>query len=240
MGLKSLMRSNSARDKRARVALVTGGSRGIGRALVELLTRRGYRVSFCYLNEDNMREIRHDFDEEMVLPVLADVSKAGDCQRFVEASLERWRDIDLLVNNAGVIWSGAFKDEPIEEVDRLVDTNLKGVMYMTKAVLPRMLEGDGGTIVNVASGAGKTGYENLATYSATKFGVVGLTQALAGELIDKGIRVYAVCPGAVATDMQVEVSGVRAGIEPEVVAEHIVQIASDNPPIKPGTCLDIY
>jgi 3-oxoacyl-[acyl-carrier protein] reductase len=102
-----------------------------------------------------------------------------------------------------------------------------------------MLRQRSGIVINLASGAGKTGYAGLSVYSATKFAVVGFTQALAAELMDDGIRVYAVCPGAVATDMLEELTGQRNGMPAERVSQAILQLAGQNPPVASGECLEL-
>ena len=150
-----------------------------------------------------------------------------------------WGDIDVLVNNAGRLWSGPFAAQPPETIDRVLDSNIKGVLYMAHAVLPGMLARGAGVIVNVASGAGLAGYAELASYCASKFAVVGFTESLAQEVSARGVRVYAVCPGAVDTDMQQQYSGTRLGMAPARVAEKILALAGPRAPIRPGGCLEI-
>jgi len=119
----------------------------------------------------------------------------------------------------------------------LLEANLKGTLYLTRLVLPDMLARRDGVIVNVASGAGLSGIPGIAAYCATKYGVIGFTEALAQEVADQGVRVHVVCPGRVATDMQVQYSGNRIGMPPERVADAILKLAGAQPPVRSGEYL---
>jgi 3-oxoacyl-[acyl-carrier protein] reductase len=116
---------------------------------------------------------------------------------------------------------------------------VKGVLYTTRAVLPHMLEHGSGVIINISSGAGLSGFAGITTYSASKFAVVGFTEALDHEVRDRGIKVYGLCPGRVATDMQQAYAGKKIGMPPEQVAKRIVELAGTRPRARTGTCVTL-
>jgi hypothetical protein len=124
-------------------------------------------------------------------------------------------------------------------LDAVVDVNVKGVLYTTRVVLPYMLKQGRGVVINVSSGAGFTGFPEIVTYCASKFAVVGFTEALAQELRGTGVQVYGLCPGRVATDMQVQYSGERIGMAPERVAETILKLAGRRPPVASGRSMPL-
>lgn len=223
-----------------RVVLVTGGSRGIGFATALSFLRQGAFVAIC--GQDAPRLAAAEKALAVAGTVFAKVADVGDRRQanaLVESTHRRLGDIDVLVNNAGRLWSGPFVAQPPEIIDQVLDSNIKGVLYMAHAVLPGMLARSAGVIVNVASGAGLVGYAELASYCASKFAVVGFTESLAQEVSARGVRVYAVCPGAVDTDMQHQYSGTRLGMAPERVAEKILALAGPGVPLRPGGCLEI-
>ena len=187
-----------------KVALVTGASRGIGRAIAVALAKKGAKVAINYRvrrdeAEKTLKMVEEAGSEGMI--VQADVSKWEDVQRMVEEVVNHFGRIDILVNNAGVL----SKVWPIEEIsdeewDRVLNINLKGTFYCCRAVVPIMKRQGGGKIVNISSIAGKMGGYVGCHYAASKAGVIGLTFALATELAPK-ITVNAVAPGPVDTDM---------------------------------------
>jgi 3-oxoacyl-[acyl-carrier protein] reductase len=171
-----------------------------------------------------------------VITVQGDVADVADVKKIIRETMKKYHTIDFLVNNAGVLSWKPLVEEKIENLHRLIDVNIKGIINTTYSVVPIMEEqNEGGVIVNIASGAGKTGYPNLAVYSATKFAVLGFTQAIAQELIDKNIRVYAVSPGMTATDM----TG-GEGMPPQKVANRILETISESSGLKPGEDTEIY
>jgi len=174
-----------------------------------------------------------------VLAVPADVADCKQLTALVRSARKHVGPVDVLVNNAGTAWFGDFVDEDYASMDAVIDVNVKGVMHLTRMVLPEMLERGAGVIVNVASGAGLSGFAGLVSYCASKFAVVGFTEALDLEVRECGVRVYAVCPGRVATDMQKRYSGHKVGMPPERVAERIVQLAGAMPGAKTGSCVTL-
>ena len=188
----------------AKIALVTGSSRGIGRAIALALAREGADIT---INYNKNRQKAYEVADEVralgrrSLVVKADVSKSREVQGMVQKVLEEFRRIDILVNNAGVIYLGFLSNSTEEQWDRQMDVNVKGVFLCSKAVVEQMKKQGGGRIVNIASMAGKTAIPLLGPYSASKFAVIGLTQAIALEVAEFGINVNAVCPGNVVTEM---------------------------------------
>ncbi|BAU47432.1 3-ketoacyl-ACP reductase [Sulfurifustis variabilis] len=220
----------------AQAVLVTGGTRGIGYATAQAFLAQGAHVAICGTNPESLRAAEHALE---VLAVRADVRDPQQVQSFVEQARKRFGRVDVLVNNAGVAWSGDFADEAYESIARQIDVNVKGVLYTARAVLPYMLEQGAGVIINIASGAGLTAFAGITTYSATKFAVVGFTEALDQEVRDRGIRVYGVCPGRVATDMQQAYAGRKIGMPPEQVAKRIAELAGPKPRARTGSCVTL-
>ncbi len=219
--------------------IVTGGSRGIGFATAQAFLDAGARVAICALDPGRLRNAEaHLRAGARLLARVADVSDPAQIQAFVGQATTAFGPVHVLVNNAGVAHVGPFVEEPLESISDVVDVNLKGLMYMTRAVLPSMLARRGGVIVNVSSGAGLTGFPEIVSYCATKFGVVGFTEALDEEVGGSGVRVYALCPGRVATDMQAQYSGAKAGMPPERVAQRILELALGKRGLMLKRCVD--
>ncbi len=223
-----------------KVVIITGGSRGIGYATAQMALQEGAQVALCARDPDSLACATESLNPiGSVYSQPADTSRFAEMEQLVEATKERFGRVDLLVNNAGVAWAGEFAEQPVEAIDAIVEVNIKGVLYGCRTVLPTMLTQGTGTIVNVSSGAGHTGIPRITSYCASKFAVNGLTESLAREVKGRGISVYGVCPGRVATEMQREVSGRIQGISPERVARAILSLAAPNPPLSPGRCLDL-
>jgi 3-oxoacyl-[acyl-carrier protein] reductase len=230
---------------KGKAALVTGAGRGIGRAIALALAREGCDLAICSRTTKELyrtaREIQKLGREVFAAP--CDVRKASQVQKFVEGALRNFGKIDILVNNAGVaIWKRL--DETSEdEWDKVLDTNLKGPFLFCKFIVPHMRKRKEGVIVNISSGAGKKGYGNFSVYCASKFGVVGLTESLADELSKEKVRVYAVCPGGVATKMYFELEPEAREeqlLKPEEVAELVVKLCLPDSKTKSGSAVDIY
>lgn len=187
-----------------RTVLITGGSRGIGRACVTLFARRGWSVSFfCREREDCARELTESLRGEGcdVRWLRCDVSDRAQVTEAVEALLKTEHHFDALVNNAGVSQIGLMTDMTDDEWNRLFDVNVKGAFHCVQAVLPGMISRRQGAIVNLSSMWGEVGASCEVAYSASKAAVIGLTKALAKEVGPSGVRVNCVSPGVIDTEM---------------------------------------
>ena len=211
-----------------KIAVVTGASRGIGRAIATILAGAGAKVAGC---------ARQAVDEI----IACDVGRPAEVERFAAEVLRRFGPPDLLVNNAGLVARAQLDETSLENWDAVLDSNLKGTFLVTRAFLPAMRARRGGRIVNIASISGRQGTAGLTAYCAAKHGVVGLTRALAEELRPDGIAVNAVCPGSVDTDMlRVGMPGARPAMSPEDVANVVIYLAAYAPPALTGSCVDVF
>ncbi len=234
----------STRDS-APVAIITGAGRGIGRATAGAFAAQGYAVVVAELRTALGRRAQRELAKAGRIAVFhhTNVSDPASVARCARATLKRFGRVDCLVNNAGVLRVGMLAELPIGEINRMLEVNLRGTLLMSKAVLPAMLRRGSGSIVSVSSLLGKSGAGQYVPYCASKFGVVGFTQALADELSDTGINVWAVCPGLVDTPMARE-SGIsaserRAALRPEDVASVILSLASSRKRTASGTAVDV-
>jgi len=176
-----------------RVAFVTGASRGIGAAVARRLSEEGAKLGLASRGGD-------DLDLPDALGLECDVSAPDQVDAAVARTVERHGGLDILVNNAGVGAYGPYLELPPEQLEEMVDVNLKGTLYAVRAALPHLLESEAADIVTVASVAGLRGLPLEAVYCASKFGQVGFMRALDHELREQGVRCTNVCPGGVATD----------------------------------------
>lgn len=223
-----------------KTVVVTGGSRGIGLAVSRAFLAQGARVVFCGRTRDRVAEALQALKPEgEVAGQVVDVSNPEQVKQFIGAVEAKVAPIDILINNAGVLSAARFAEESLESIDDAIDTNLKGVLYASRVILPLMLSRRSGVIINVANGKTKATFADRAVYYAAKSGVIAFTESLAKEIGSRGVRVYGMCPGEVVTDMQEQYSGGRVGLYPEVAAQKFIQLAGNNPPIKPGECATI-
>ena len=186
-----------------KVVMITGASRGLGRALVLAFAREGANLVINSRSEDSLGPVAGEAEETgaEVLAVPADVSVGSDVERFVDESVRRFGRVDVLVNNAGLLGPRVpIEEYPEDEWRRVLDANLTAPFLLSKAVLPHIPED--GSIINVTSGVSVEGRAEWGAYSVSKFGVEGLTQILAAELKDRGIRVNSVDPGGMRTEMR--------------------------------------
>jgi NAD(P)-dependent dehydrogenase (short-subunit alcohol dehydrogenase family) len=177
-----------------RVGLVTGAGGGIGREIARRLAGEGMSVAVLDRDGAAAQAVAAEIGG---LAVAADVTSEEEVGGAVDTVLAAFKQIDLLVNNAGIAWMGPALDMPLEALQAMLRVNVEGVFIVSRAVLPHMIARRSGSVVNLASWAGKTGPAFFAGYGATKFAVIGLTQALAREMAPHGIRINAICPGIV-------------------------------------------
>ncbi len=186
------------------VALITGGSRGIGRVVALNLAKEGYNITLCYTsNEAAAQETAAEIEKTGVkaLAVKADVSKESDVNALVQAARDAFGPIEVLVNNAGITRDGLLLRMSEKDISDVLDTNLKGAFFCTKAVLKDMMKSRYGKIVNITSIVGVTGNAGQSNYAASKAGLIGFTKSVAKEYGSKGICVNAVAPGFIETEM---------------------------------------
>jgi NAD(P)-dependent dehydrogenase (short-subunit alcohol dehydrogenase family) len=188
---------------KGKVAMITGASQGLGRALALAYAKEGASIVINSRSQESIRPVAEEAESlgAEVLALAADVSRSADVERLVGAATQRFGRIDVLVNNAGLLGPRvAIEEYPEDEWRRVIDANLTGPFLVSKAVIPHMPEG--GSIVNVVSGVSVEGRAEWGAYSVSKFGVEGLTQILSAELKERGIRVNAVDPGGMRTEMR--------------------------------------
>lgn len=184
------------------VALVTGSSRGIGRAIAQRLAQLGAAVSLCGRNKESLMRTAEEL-RALGVPVhaqTADVTQAGEIASLVEATEKTLGPITILVNNAGIGGFGPAHEKSEEEWDLVLNTNLKSVFLVSRAVVPAMIRRGGGDIINISSLAGKNTFAGGGVYCASKWGLQGLAGCMAEDLRGYGIRVSIICPGSVATE----------------------------------------
>jgi len=229
-----------------KVAIVTGAGTGIGRAIALAYVQEGAAVVLVGRTQETLAKVADEIvalgGEALV--VRASVSKPPDVRRVVEEALKRFGVINILVNNAGVFIYKGFLDLSLNDWDDTIDTNLKGIFLCCQAVLPGMVKQKQGNIINISSIHGKIGDANLAAHCASKFGVIGLTQALAREVIDYNINVNVICPGQVKSNWIDEPEALptplSTRLKPADVARVAVFLASPDSSIMTGSVVDVF
>ena len=204
------------------ITVITGGSRGIGAAAAELFAAKGHQVYFLY--EKEHEAARGVAEKTGATPICCDVAD----EEAVKAAFSQIGDVDILVNNAGICYYGLMSQMTGAQWDRIFDVNVKGIFHCVNAAMPAFLRKQRGCIINVSSMWGRTGASCEAAYSATKGAVIALTKALAKELGPSGIRVNAVAPGVILTDMCAEVS-----------QDILEEMAQEAPVGRNGTPMDV-
>jgi cyclopentanol dehydrogenase len=226
-----------------KIALISGGARGMGAVEARLFAKEGAKVTIGDVLEDEGRKLEAELNAmgAEVLFVRLDVTREADWQRAVEATMNRFGKLDVLVNNAGISGRGRVEDTAVEEWDRVMDVNAKGVFLGTKVAIPAMRRGGGGSIINISSQLGLVGTDHSSPqYQASKGAVRLLTKATAIQYAKEGIRANSVHPGPIVTPMteaaradperyQLMLSRIPLGCygQPEDVAYGVLYLASD-------------
>lgn len=211
-----------------KVAIVTGGTKGIGRAIAAALLGRGIDVVISARTATDLERVVSELEgrDGRIHGVRCDVRNAEDCQRLIDETIDRFGRIDLLVNNAGI---GIFKpvaDLGIDEWQRVIETNLSGVFYCTHAALPHLRRAGESWIINIGSLAGKNAFPGGGAYNASKFGLIGFSEALMQEVRQDGIRVSYIMPGSVATEFSGPSGSGREAwkIQPEDIGQIVLDL----------------
>lgn len=202
------------------VILVTGGSRGIGKAIAIKYAKNGYNVVLNYLSDStDVKGLTKEFEENgaEVLCVKADVSKSDEVKELVEKAIQKFGRIDVLVNNAGITKDTLLMRMKEEDFDKVIDINLKGTFLVTKEVIPYMMKKRNGRIINLSSVVGVAGNAGQSNYAASKAGIIGFTKSLAKEVASRNIRANCVAPGFIETDMTSVLSDeIKANISSQI------------------------
>jgi NADP-dependent 3-hydroxy acid dehydrogenase YdfG len=229
-------------DLKGKIAIVTGASSGIGEATAELLAEQGVKVALVARRKDRLDKLAAKIEKAggEALVIEADVTDKKVCKMVVDEVLKTYGQIDILINNAGVMLLGPTKDAPLEEWERMVNLNLLGLLYMSYAALPSMREKKAGHLVNISSVAGRTATAGSAVYNATKWGVNAFTEALRQELAaeEGGLRTTLIEPGAVLTELlshnrpeveetiKTRLGGIKRRLDAEDIARGILYAVS--------------
>lgn len=217
---------------KGKVALITGASSGIGLEIAKKLAGEGVQLGLFARTKNKLEALSSELGEALALP--GDVTQYEDLERAVQTLEDRFGGLDVLINNAGV---GVFK--PVHELNpqewrRVLETNLTGPFYATKAAVPALQRRGRGHIVNIGSLAGKNAFAGGAAYNASKFGLLGFSEASMLDLRHSGIRVSTILPGSVDTPFGGNATGSSWKIAPEDVAEAVLYVIGSNPRVMPG------
>lgn len=212
-------------------ALITGATRGIGKQIAITLAKQGYNIALNYRKENEELENTKKKIEKIGVQILAvkgDVANFEDCENFVKQVIERFGQIDVLVNNAGITKDMLLMKMKKEDFEQVIDTNLVGTFNVTKNVVPYMMKARSGRIINISSVVGISGNAGQTNYSASKAGIIGFTKSLAKEIASRNILVNAVAPGFIETNMT------------DVLKDDVKQEIAKNIPLKRmGTTQDV-
>jgi len=184
-----------------KVVAITGGSEGIGRALIDQLIPMGAKVATCGRNQDKLYNLQVQYSNQLLHAIVADVSHYDECENFINSTIDTFGGIDILINNAGISMQALFKDVDMQVIKKVIDTNFYGTVYCTKLALNSIIERSG-TIVGISSVAGYRGLPGRSGYSASKFAVIGWLEALRIEMIDSGVNIMWACPGFTKSNMR--------------------------------------
>ncbi len=236
-----------------KVAIITGGSRGIGKEIAKKFAKENYNLVINYVSEKtNTEELKKEFEElgAEVLFIKTNVTSYEECEKMAKDAINKFGKIDVLVNNAGVTKDSLLLRMKEEDFDTVINVNLKGTFNVTKACIPYMMKKKSGKIVNISSVVGISGNSGQANYAASKAGIIGFTKSVAKELASRNILANCVAPGYIATDMTNGLSDAvkesinnqiplkRVGM-PEEVAKAVYFLASEENSYITGQVLNV-
>ena len=216
-----------------KVSIVTGASRGIGKAISILLAQSGSRVVLAARSEPQLKSVRDEISSQngdaLVIPT--DLTRDEEIEQLVEKTIKEWGSVDVLINNAGLGKVAPVVKAKVSDWDETFQVNLRAPMILSKLVLPQMMERGEGSIINISSVSGKSGQANGSAYSASKFGLMGFTQSLYEEVREYGIRVAAICPGFVDTPLIPQMRRMDRSkmIRPEDIAQTVLFVLTSPP-----------
>ena len=222
-------------ELKGKIALITGGSRGIGKAIALALAEEGVNVAITGRNEEKLKAVVQEIEQKGVKSAYAvfDITSKTEVYGALEKLQKDFGKVDILVNNAGIAAFGGILEMEDEKWEEIVKTNLFGAYYVVKAVVPSMVERKTGDIINISSTAGLKGNAMTSAYSASKFGLIGMSESMMLELRKQNIRVTTLMPSTIASDMSKEVLKITDGnpekvLQPEDFAELVVDLLKLN------------
>jgi short-subunit dehydrogenase len=201
-----------------KVVVITGGSDGIGKALIEALIPRGARVATYGRSHDKIYKLQMEYSSVLLHAVACDIGNETECRRFIESTIETFGGIDILINNAGISMRALFADCDTKVTRKIMEINFLGAVYCTKYALPSILKNKG-TIVGVSSTAGYRGLPGRSAYSASKFALQGWLESLRTEMLHSGVHVMWVCPGFTASNIRLAALDQRGETRGETVLD---------------------
>ena len=235
-----------------KVAIITGGARGIGYATVEKFVKEGAKVAIADISKEEATKVADDLKSKghQAIGISVDVTREDQVKQMVEDTLKEWGKVDILINNAGIIMDAQLYKMTTEQFDRVIDINLKGTYLCARAVIDQMIVQGSGVILNASSIVGLYGNFGQTNYAATKWGVIGMVKTWAKELGPKGIRSNAVCPGFIDTPIltpmpEKVIEGMKAKVplrrlgKPEEIANAYAFLASDEASYINGVVLEV-
>lgn len=220
--------------------IVTGSGRGIGEYIAKRLGREGANVVVTARTVEEIERVSREINSKggSAVFIKGDVTEEEDVQRVISSAVNKFGKVDVLINNAGAGFRKYLWETDVEEFDEIMDVNVKGVFLYMKNIIPEM-EKHRGLIVNISSGAGKAGIPTLSVYCASKFAVIGLTEAAAVEV--ENIRIVALCPGSVDAGMFRRMfPGEKADLKPEEVADKVADICIHPEKYRSGESIELY
>ena len=237
-----------------KTAIITGSGRGIGKETAILLYKKGLNVVICSRTQteidSTVKEIKQIektsiVNDNIVIGIRCDVSNSFEVGYLIKSTIDKFKSIDILVNNAGIVYVKKLIETTEDEWDKTIDINLKSSYLCTRATLTFMMKDNRGVIINVSSGAGKTGFADISAYCASKFGMIGLTESVAWEVANYNIRVMVICPGEVDTQMQQKVdlnyykNNKHNMLQPRDIAEKIAEMIFEEHQYHNGQSIEI-